>query len=660
MVWLGQVSLAPPPAPTESEPGGLGRVASIILALIAFAVLLTPFGFKLVDAGVAPGPLLRLRSGARAREDRGGRRRQRGHALRVRALPAGPVAGRVAPRAPVARDSRDPPERDGPDGVPLGRRRVPRRVRHAGAHVDRGDRRLGPSRQPRRRHGPPARQVRLPRTRCGRSTAQRLPWPACRPSRRSPSCPAFRTSSCWPCRPRRCSTPSGIAPGRASATASPTRAGSRRRAGRAPSSSARSSPCAARPGSRSAARTASGSSTRRRPPPRRSRPRSPRWTRCGPGAISMVSQSGGIGTNGVLARSSRPASASATWSAAATRRLSASPTTSTRFAQDEGTRVIAAYLEGSADTRKLVRALEEARDRRKPVVLIKAGATSASARAAQAHTGALVGEDRVFDAVLQEMGVIRVDSVEELLDVALMLVGTRGQDAGRPGRRHRHVRRRQRRARGRPMRAVRARHARAPRRSASSGCARCSSPWRRRPTRSISRRPRLSARSPSRSCRRPSTRSPPSRRSIRLCSSSARSPPRAREISDVIAGFWHRSEKPVCVCWPSPPHGIPERLAEHGIHTFLEPARGLRALAPARGARRRPSPASASRAIARVCRHSIGRRSCPSRAGRRRPGTSLPRILQRRGSARRRPASSRSDEDAAVARGRGRSGCRSC
>ena len=57
-------------------------------------------------------------------------------------------------------------------------------------------------------------------------------------------------------------------------------------------------------------------------------------------------------------------------------------------------------------------------------MLIKAGATGASARAAQAHTGALVGEDRVFDAVLQEMGVIRVGSVEEMLDVALMLVGT--------------------------------------------------------------------------------------------------------------------------------------------------------------------------------------------------------------------------------------------
>jgi hypothetical protein len=49
VVWLGQVSLAPAtPAPAGSESGGLGRVAAIILALIAFAVLLTPLGFTLV------------------------------------------------------------------------------------------------------------------------------------------------------------------------------------------------------------------------------------------------------------------------------------------------------------------------------------------------------------------------------------------------------------------------------------------------------------------------------------------------------------------------------------------------------------------------------------------------------------------------------------
>jgi hypothetical protein len=48
-VWLGQVLLGPAtPAPAGSESGGLGRVAAIILALIAFAVLLTPLGFTLV------------------------------------------------------------------------------------------------------------------------------------------------------------------------------------------------------------------------------------------------------------------------------------------------------------------------------------------------------------------------------------------------------------------------------------------------------------------------------------------------------------------------------------------------------------------------------------------------------------------------------------
>jgi putative tricarboxylic transport membrane protein len=51
VVWFGQVSLEPAaasPAAAASGPGGLGRVAAIILALVTFAVLLTPLGFKLV------------------------------------------------------------------------------------------------------------------------------------------------------------------------------------------------------------------------------------------------------------------------------------------------------------------------------------------------------------------------------------------------------------------------------------------------------------------------------------------------------------------------------------------------------------------------------------------------------------------------------------
>ncbi len=85
------------------------------------------------------------------------------------------------------------------------------------------------------------------------------------------------------------------------------------------------------------------------------------------------------------------------------------------------------------DGLKFIRALEEARERGKPVVLIKAGMTGATARAAQAHTGALVGEDRVVDAVLKEMGVLRVHSVEALVDLVLVLAGNRDKVASSAG-----------------------------------------------------------------------------------------------------------------------------------------------------------------------------------------------------------------------------------
>ena len=54
-VWLVQVSLAPPPAPAPSAPGGPVRVAAILAALVAFAVLLAPLGFTLVMLGLLLG-----------------------------------------------------------------------------------------------------------------------------------------------------------------------------------------------------------------------------------------------------------------------------------------------------------------------------------------------------------------------------------------------------------------------------------------------------------------------------------------------------------------------------------------------------------------------------------------------------------------------------
>jgi len=95
------------------------------------------------------------------------------------------------------------------------------------------------------------------------------------------------------------------------------------------------------------------------------------------------------------------------------------------LAQDDGTRVIATYVEGLSDPARFVEALAEAKRRGKPVVILKGGANEQSERAALAHTGKLAGVDRAFDAIFREFAAIRVYSTEELLDVSLQLASLR-------------------------------------------------------------------------------------------------------------------------------------------------------------------------------------------------------------------------------------------
>ena len=93
------------------------------------------------------------------------------------------------------------------------------------------------------------------------------------------------------------------------------------------------------------------------------------------------------------------------------------------LAEDADTRVIAIYTEGLSDPDRFVQALDKARKAGKFIVIMKGGASNASARAAMAHTGKLAGSDRIFEAVFREFAAIRVFSIEEMLDVALLLSG---------------------------------------------------------------------------------------------------------------------------------------------------------------------------------------------------------------------------------------------
>lgn len=85
---------------------------------------------------------------------------------------------------------------------------------------------------------------------------------------------------------------------------------------------------------------------------------------------------------------------------------------------DESTKAVAIFLESIRDAEAFTRAARRAAAAGKAVVVLKAGASELSARTAAAHTGALVGDDRVVDALFRELGVIRVDSIEDMLQTA--------------------------------------------------------------------------------------------------------------------------------------------------------------------------------------------------------------------------------------------------
>ena len=89
----------------------------------------------------------------------------------------------------------------------------------------------------------------------------------------------------------------------------------------------------------------------------------------------------------------------------------------TFFEQDDNTHIIAQHCEDLKDGRAFAEVAKRV-SKKKPVVVLQAGRTSMGARAASSHTGALAGNDRIYDDVLRQSGVIRAKALREMLEYA--------------------------------------------------------------------------------------------------------------------------------------------------------------------------------------------------------------------------------------------------
>ena len=91
------------------------------------------------------------------------------------------------------------------------------------------------------------------------------------------------------------------------------------------------------------------------------------------------------------------------------------------LAEDPETGIITMYLEGIKDGNRVTQLIKTI-NRTKPVIIWKGGLTDSGSRAVVSHTGSLAGEERVWEAFFTQTGAIRVNSLEEIVDVVMALL----------------------------------------------------------------------------------------------------------------------------------------------------------------------------------------------------------------------------------------------
>lgn len=135
-----------------------------------------------------------------------------------------------------------------------------------------------------------------------------------------------------------------------------------------------------------------------------------------PGKIGFMSQSGALG-EAILAHAQRLGLGFSMFASVGNKADIAGNSLLNYWKDDPRTQVILLYLESFGDAEAFTKIAREI-TKIKPIIAVKAGKTTAGARATVSHTGALAGHDFGVDALFEQCGVIRVTSMEELFDVA--------------------------------------------------------------------------------------------------------------------------------------------------------------------------------------------------------------------------------------------------
>lgn len=135
-----------------------------------------------------------------------------------------------------------------------------------------------------------------------------------------------------------------------------------------------------------------------------------------PGGMSVISQSGSVGASLLSFICDQPVPMGfAKWGHVGNMSDVNTEEILRYYSEDESTKCIAMYMEGMSNARKFFETAKAVTET-KPMVVLKVGRSEIGSVAASSHTGSLAGSDNIFDGAFAQSGVIRVDTIEDLVD----------------------------------------------------------------------------------------------------------------------------------------------------------------------------------------------------------------------------------------------------